>query len=126
MELIRANKISKQFGGRKVVNELSMEIRQGEILAMIGANGAGKSTTLAMLLGIETPDEGEVVRWRQDYRAHVGVQLQATPFFEGYTAEENLRLFAALYRTPLGPQQIADTLQRCGLGQAGATRAARL
>ena len=126
MELIRATKISKQFGGRKVVNELSMDIRQGEILAMIGANGAGKSTTLAMLLGIETPDEGEVVRWRQDYRAHVGVQLQATPFFEGYTAEENLRLFAALYRTPLGPQQIADTLQRCGLGQAGTTRAARL
>lgn len=95
MLLMKATGIRKQFHNREVVRGIDVEIRQGEILALIGTNGAGKSTTLAMLLGILPPDAGTITRWRDDYKAHIGVQLQSTPFFEGYTAEENLRLFAA-------------------------------
>lgn len=82
MNLIEAKGIHKQFHNREVVKGIDLEIRQGEVLALIGTNGAGKSTTLAMLLGILQPDSGEITRWRDDYRAHIGVQLQSTPFLK--------------------------------------------
>lgn len=126
MNLIEAKGISKQFHGREVVRKIDMEIRQGEILALIGTNGAGKSTTLSMLLGILTPDYGEIMRWRDDYRAHVGVQLQSTPFFEGYTAQENLQLFAALYHVKLNKEQLQAKLDSCNLLNARKTIASRL
>lgn len=126
MNLIEAKGIHKQFRNREVVKGIDLEIRQGEVLALIGTNGAGKSTTLAMLLGILQPDSGEITRWRDDYRAHIGVQLQSTPFFEGYTAEENLALFAALYHVKLSKAQIRNKLEECSLADAGKTPAARL
>ncbi|WP_379140932.1 ABC transporter ATP-binding protein [Paenibacillus sp. sgz500992] len=126
MNLIEAKGIHKQFRNREVVKGIDLEIRQGEVLALIGTNGAGKSTTLAMLLGILQPDSGEITRWRDDYRAHIGVQLQSTPFFEGYTAEENLALFAALYHVKLSKAQIRNKLEECNLADAGKTPAARL
>ncbi len=103
-----------------------MEIRQGEVLALIGTNGAGKSTTLSMLLGILEPDAGDIKCWRNDYRAHIGVQLQSTPFFEGYTAEENLALFAAFYNLKLDKKQIHAKLEECNLLEARKTPAVRL
>ena len=126
MNLIEAKGLRKQFHHREVVKGIDIEIQQGEILALIGSNGAGKSTTLAMLLGILQPDAGEITRWRDDYRAHVGVQLQSTPFFEGYTAEENLQLFAALYSIKLDKEQISRKLEECKLHEAGKTLASRL
>lgn len=124
--LIEAKGIRKQFRGREVVKGIDMEIRQGEVLALIGANGAGKTTTLSMLLGILQPDSGDIRRWRDDYRAHLGAQLQSTPFFEGYTAEENLSLFAALYQVALHKKHLHDILEECNLLEARKTSAARL
>lgn len=106
MMIMEAIGIHKQFHNREVVKGIDVEVQQGEILALIGTNGAGKSTTLAMLLGILPPDTGKITRWREDYKAHIGVQLQSTPFFEGYTAEENLRLFAALYNLKMDKEQV--------------------
>lgn len=124
--LIEAKELTKRFKNREVVKGLSMEVRENEVLALIGENGTGKSTTLSMLLGILQPDSGTVRRWCEDYKAHVGVQLQATPFFEGYSAEENLTLFAALYHVKLTKQEIAERLEQCGLADAKKTPAARL
>ncbi len=126
MTLIEAKGICKQFHNRQVVKGIDLEIRKGEILALIGTNGAGKSTTLAMLLGILQPDSGEILRWRDDYQAHVGVQLQSTPFFEGYTAEENLLLFGALYHVKLDKKQVQNKLEECNLLEARKTLASRL
>ncbi len=126
MILMEAKGIRKQFHNREVVKGIDVEVRQGEILALIGANGAGKSTALAMLLGILPPDSGKITRWREDYKAHIGVQLQATPFFEGYTAEENLRLFAALYNVRMEKEQILKKLEECNLLEVRKTFAARL
>jgi ABC-2 type transport system ATP-binding protein len=126
LNLIEARGIYKQFHKREVVKGVDIEIRQGEVLALIGPNGAGKSTTLAMLLGILEPDSGSINRWRRDYRKHVGMQLQATPFFEGYTAEENLSLFAALYQVPMDKKQIHNKLEACNLLDARKTPAIRL
>ncbi len=126
INLIEAKKISKKFNNREVVKGIDMEIHQGEILALIGPNGAGKSTTLSMLLGILKPDDGNIIHWRNDYRSKVGVQLQSTPFFEGYTAEENLIIFAALYQVKLNKEQIHRKLEECNLIEAKKTPAIRL
>lgn len=126
MILIEAKGLRKQFHKQEVVKGIDIEIRQGEILALIGTNGAGKSTTLALLLGIVLPDAGTIVRWREDYKAHIGVQLQSTPFFEGYTTEENLQLFAALYHVPMDKEDIQQKLEECNLLEARKTLASRL
>lgn len=126
MNLMEAKGIHKQFHNREVVKGIDVEIRQGEILALIGTNGAGKSTTMGMLLGILPPDAGAITRWREDYKAHIGVQLQSTPFFEGYTTEENLQLFAALYNLQMGKEQIRKKLEECNLQEARKTLASRL
>lgn len=124
--LTEAKELTKRFKNREVIKGLSMEVRENEVLALIGENGTGKSTTLSMLLGILQPDSGAVWRWREDYKAHVGVQLQATPFFEGYSAEENLTLFAALYHVKLTKREISERLEQCGLAGASKTPAAKL
>ena len=124
--LIEAKGLVKRFGNREVVKGIDLEIRPGEVLALIGTNGAGKSTTMSILLGILKPDEGKVTRWREDYRSHLGVQLQSTPFFEGYTAEENLQLFAALYNIKLTRSQLAEELEKCGLSEARKTPAIKM
>src|SRR5690554_2024361 len=95
--LIKANHLKKTYGKRTVVKDLTLEINEGEIIALIGPNGAGKTTTIGMLLGIIKPDSGQLTYWKSHYKEEIGVQLQSTPFFENYTVEENIRLFAAFY-----------------------------
>lgn len=126
MNLISAKGLVKGFKKRRVIHGIDFEIRKGEVLALVGPNGVGKSTTIAMVLGILQPDEGYIEYWRPDYRGFVGAQLQSTPFFEGFTAEENLKLFAALYQTKLNQQQIREKLESCHLTEAGKTAAIKL
>lgn len=126
MDLITAKELTKRFHSREVVKGIDIEIEQGKVLALIGPNGAGKSTTISMLMGILKPDAGTVTYWREDYRGHIGIQLQSTPFFEGYTAEENLKLFAALYRVKMDKMQLRVKLEECNLLEVGKTPAARL
>ena len=113
--LINGIGLLKQYNGRKVVRGVDLDIKKGEILALIGTNGAGKTTTISMLLGIVKPDSGNVYYWRDDYKAHIGVQLQTTPVFEGYTVLENMLIFAALHKTPLKKESARKKLKQWGL-----------
>ncbi len=124
--LMEAKGLLKSYNGREVVKNIDLTIHKGEVVALIGTNGAGKSTTMAMLLGILEPDAGSVEYWRKDYKPFIGVQLQATPFFEGYTAEENLQIFAALYGMKLSKSQISQKLDECKLTDSKKTPAIRL
>ncbi|WP_026395664.1 ABC transporter ATP-binding protein [Acetobacterium malicum] len=126
MNLIEGKKLVKNFKNNPVIQGIDFEIRQGEILALVGPNGVGKSTTIAMLLGILPPDEGTISYWRSDYKEHIGTQLQSTPFFEGYSARENLKLFAALYHINLNDVEIEKKLTDCHLEEAGKTPAVKL
>lgn len=126
MNLIEGKKLVKNFKNKQVIQGIDFEIRQGEILALIGPNGVGKSTTIAMLLGILPPDGGTISYWRTDYKEHIGAQLQSTPFFEGYSAKENLKLFGALYHTNLSDEEIEKKLADCHLQDAGKTPAVKL
>ena len=57
-QCIQVNNLTKSFSGRKVINDLSFEVNKGEVFALIGHNGAGKSTTIDLILGLKCPDEG--------------------------------------------------------------------
>jgi ABC-2 type transport system ATP-binding protein len=124
--LLEARKLVKRYGSHTAVDGVSLEVSPGEIVALIGPNGAGKSTTLEIILGLRAADGGEVVFWRDDPQREIGVQLQATPFFRGLTAAENLRLFASFYGVRLSRAQVDAILEQCGLADAARTEAAKL
>lgn len=124
--MVEAKGLVKRYGERVVVNGLDLTVEEGEVLAIIGPNGAGKSTTLDMILGIKRPDAGSVMYWREDAKRQIGVQLQATPFFPGYTALENLRMFAVFYGLRPTNAELMEHLKRFNLHEAAHIDASRL
>lgn len=126
INLIEAKNLVKRYGQRTTVKGISLTVAPGEVVAVIGPNGAGKSTTLEMILGLRQPDGGEVTYWTAEPRREIGVQLQATPFFPGLTAAENLHVFAAFYGVKLTAAEVAELLERCKLTEAASTEASRL
>src|SRR5690606_21918494 len=89
-------------------------------------NGAGKSTTLDMLLGLRIPDAGTATYWTADPRREMGVQLQNTPFFPGRTAAEDLQGFASFYGLRLCDARLRELLSQCRLEEVANVEAARL
>lgn len=126
MTYIQARGIQKSYGQRNIVKGVDMDINKNEILAVIGPNGAGKTTILEILIGLRKADEGEINYWLEKYKAHIGVQLQAVPFFPGLSARENLKLFAAFYKKVLSKNEVEMLLNKCGLLESGQTEASKL
>ena len=106
-QCIQVNNLTKSFSGRKVINDLSFEVNKGEVFALIGHNGAGKSTTIDLILGLKCPDEGNATILGMDAAKHrkkvfekVGVQLQHTEYQNMMTVEEACIEYASLYKKP--------------------------
>ena len=98
MKLLAKNLI-KTYGGRRVVNNLSMEISQNEIVGLLGPNGAGKTTSFYMSVGMISPEEGEILFDKKDItslpmcdRAKLGIGYlpQESSVFRDLTVEENI------------------------------------
>jgi ABC-2 type transport system ATP-binding protein len=96
--------LSKSFGSRKVVRDLSMQVRRGTIYGFLGPNGSGKTTTIRMLTGLLTPDEGEGTCLGYDIRTqsdeikrHVGYMTQRFSLYQDLSVRENLEFVARLY-----------------------------
>lgn len=96
---IRAEKLVKEYGGRRVVNEVSLEVEQGTIVGLLGPNGAGKTTSFYMIVGLEHPDTGHVYLDNEDVtdlpmykRALKGIGYlpQEASIFRKLTVEENI------------------------------------
>ena len=105
--VIRVQNLTKSFGGRKVVDELSFSVKRGEVFALLGRNGAGKSTTIDLILGLKTPDGGaaalleqNAAKNRKQVFERVGVQLQHTQYQSNITVEEACIEYASLYALP--------------------------
>ena len=105
--VISAKGLSKAFAGRRVVDGLSLEVQRGEVFGLLGHNGAGKSTTIDLILGLKQPDAGEArllgmdaARHRKQVFSRVGVQLQSTRYQPGITVEEACQEYASLYTLP--------------------------
>ena len=99
MELLETEELVKSYQNRRVVNEVSLHIRQGEVVGLLGPNGAGKTTTFYMLVGLTKPDEGRIYLNDEDVthlpmylRAKLGISYlpQEPSIFRKLTVEENL------------------------------------
>ncbi|GAC1406034.1 MAG: ABC transporter ATP-binding protein [Chloroflexota bacterium] len=118
--------ITKVYAGRRVVDGLSFEVYRGEIFALLGVNGTGKTTAVEMLEGYRFPDEGSAMilgmsPWDRgsEVKGRVGVMLQDAAMYPSITPREALRLFARFYANPLDPGTVIETL---GLQGAADTR----
>lgn len=105
--VICVNSLEKTFGARKVVNNLSFAVKKGEVFGLLGHNGAGKSTTIDLILGLKTPDSGAVSIMglkpsenRKKVFEKVGVQLQQTQYQSSITVEEACIEYGSLYKEP--------------------------
>ena len=96
---LRTENLVKAFRSRKVVNRVSLEVKQGEIVGLLGPNGAGKTTTFYMVVGLTRPDDGQVLLNDEDVtnypmykRAKKGVSYlpQEPSVFRKLTVEENI------------------------------------
>ena len=104
---VSVRNLTKSFSARRVVDDLSFDVQKGEVFALLGHNGAGKSTTIDLILGLKTPDGGtarilgmDAVRNRKQVFERVGVQLQNTRYQPGITVEEACIEYASLYADP--------------------------
>jgi ABC-2 type transport system ATP-binding protein len=98
---ILATNISKSFGDLKAVNDVSLQIRAGEIYGLVGSDGAGKTTTMRLLVGALLVDSGEISicgydinKQTEDARAQFGYLSQRFSMYEDLTVLENIRFFA--------------------------------
>ena len=113
---VRVRNLTKSFGNRRVIDEVSFEVRRGEVFALLGHNGAGKSTTIDLILGLKSPDAGsakllgmDAARNRKQVFERVGVQLQNTRYPPNITVEEACIEYASLYANPADyPQLLAQ------------------
>lgn len=109
--VISAKNVKKHFGDIVAVNDISFEVKEGEIFAFLGPNGAGKSTTISMLTTMLRPTAGElllsghdVTREQSRARKSFGIVFQDPALEEELTAHENMKVHAVLYQVPKGEQ----------------------
>ena len=114
--------LTKRFGDRTVVDNVTMEVARGEIMGFLGPNGSGKTTTIRMMCGLLEPDEGQgrvlgldIRRARGAIKRRVGYMTQKFSFYEDLTIEENLRFVAGLYGMKPARRVVSDTLEDLGL-----------
>ena len=107
--------LTKSFKGRRVVEGLSFDVQKGEVFALLGHNGAGKSTTIDLILGLKAPDGGsakilgmDAAKNRKQVFERVGVQLQNTQYQTAITVEEACIEYASLYAAPADYYQLLD------------------
>src|SRR5271167_1152865 len=122
---LQAADLRKSYRGRKVVDDVTLEIRQGEVVGLLGPNGAGKTTTFYILVGLARPDYGRVLLDGEDItdfpmylRARNGISYlpQEPSVFRKLTVEENL--LAILETLPVTPEQRRDRVEEL-LSQMG-------
>ena len=114
--------LTKSFGGREVVHDLSMQVKRGTIYGFLGPNGSGKTTTIRMLCGLLTPDSGEgrclgydIRRDADKIKRQVGYMTQRFSLYQDLSVRENLEFVARLYGMR-NPQHAArDMIARLGL-----------
>ena len=114
--------LTKTFGGRAVVKDLTMQVRRGLIYGFLGPNGSGKTTTIRMLCGLLTPDAGRGTCLGYDIRTqsweikrHVGYMTQRFSLYADLTIRENLEFVARLYGLPRPTDAARGAIRRLGL-----------
>jgi ABC-2 type transport system ATP-binding protein len=122
MNAIEVHDLVKRFGTKTVVDHVSMSVAEGEIVGFLGPNGSGKTTTIRLMCGLLTPDEGSGQVLGHDLRTEslrikreVGYMTQKFSFYEDLTIAENLEFVARLYQLKPVRKHVDDTLEDLGL-----------
>ncbi len=104
MKILEVNNLTKRFGDKIAVDNLSFYVNEGEIFGLLGPNGAGKSTTINIIISLLKSSKGEINIFGKslnknelDIKKNIGVVPQSLAIYENLTAEENIRFFAGLY-----------------------------
>ncbi len=120
--IIDVRNLTKRFGKRTVVDHVTLQVARGEIVGFLGPNGSGKTTTIRMICGLLTPDEGEgtvlgfdVRKESAKIKLEVGYMTQKFSFYEDLTIEENLAFVARLYDLRPRDRIVEQTLEDLGL-----------
>lgn len=102
--VIWTNKLTKRFGDFVATNDITFEVRRGEIFGFLGANGAGKTTAMRMLCGLSRPSSGEarvagfdIYRDTERIKRNIGYMSQKFSLYEDLTVAENIRFFGGIY-----------------------------
>ncbi len=116
--------LSKSFGGRRVVKDLSIQVQEGRITGFLGPNGSGKTTTLRMLCGLLTPDSGrgtalglDIVADAAEVKRQTGYMTQRFSLYEDLTVEENLQFAARIHSLDRRKERVAAALEELGLAE---------
>ena len=122
--VIETNNLSKIYSKTKVVNSVNMPVEKGKIYGLLGKTGAGKTTTMCMLLNLVYPSSGEILLFGKDPRKHsnevysnVGSIIETPGFYENLTAYENLKIISKL-RGNYNPVNIRLVLEMVNLENA--------
>jgi len=102
--VIKTDKLTKKFGDFTAANEITFEVYKGEIFGFLGANGAGKTTAMKMLIGISKPSYGkaqvagfDVYKQTEKIKKSIGYMSQKFSLYEDLTIKENIQLFGGIY-----------------------------
>ena len=110
--VIEVEHLVKAFGNFRAVDDISFAVKKGEIFGFLGANGAGKTTAMHMLTGLNQPTSGtgrvvgyDIRTEHEQIKKHIGYMSQKFSLYEDLTVAENIRLFAGIYG--MGDKEIA-------------------
>lgn len=121
-EIIRVNNLTKEFKELKAVDNLSFSVREGEVYGFLGQNGAGKSTTIRMLLTLIKPTDGTIEIFGMNLQQHrkeilkqIGAIIERPDLYNYLTALENIQLFAKLSGIKIPFTHLKEQLAKVGL-----------
>jgi ABC-2 type transport system ATP-binding protein len=120
--IIDVHGLTKRYAGRTVVDHVSMQVRRGQIYGFLGPNGSGKTTTIRMLCGLLTPDEGEgsclgfdIRTQARQIKRQVGYMTQKFGLYDDLSIEENLDFIARIYEVAQRKAKVDAALEQLGL-----------
>ena len=130
-QVIKADNLGKSFGSFKAISSLTFEVNKGEILGFLGPSGSGKTTTINILTGQLTPDQGQSsilgkssTNLNEEDLTNIGLITENSGYYEKLSLYDNLLFFAKLYDVPQG--DLDDLMKRVGLYDRCKTLAEKL
>jgi ABC-2 type transport system ATP-binding protein len=127
--VIEARSLTKDYGDKRAVDDLSFDVRPGIVTGFLGPNGSGKSTTMRLILGLDRPTRGSVVVNGKPYREHaaplreVGALLEARSIHTGRSARNHLRALAQTHG--ISRRRVDELIELVGLREVEKKRAGK-
>lgn len=129
MAIVSVQHLSKQFGSFNAVHDLSFTVEAGDVYGFLGQNGAGKSTTIRMLMTLIAPTAGSInifdmplATHRKEILQQIGAVIEKPDVYKYLSAYDNLRLFARLSGVQVSRKQLMDQLEMVGLAERAADK----